>query len=398
MIKKTFNHLYNDHLYRNSMYLILNNVVTTGFGFFFWIICARLFSTEQVGYATAIISAVALVASFSFLGLTTAMIRYYPTAKDKDKLVNSCLNLSLLVSLVVTLIFLLLIPVASPKLGLVLENWKRIALFIASVVIWVGFTVINSMFIAKRESGKVVIKSVIYSVGKILLPFGLVIFGAFGIVGAYHLAALLGLGYALFFFKYRFEIDFKLVKEMFEFSFGNYISSVLGLLPSLLLPLIIANRIGASETAYFYVAWMIAGLLFFIPSAVSSSLLLEGSYSNHDLHEKTKKAYRFSYLLLIPGIILILLLGKWLLLLFGKQYSTEGLVMLQILALSSIFVAWNNIKISKFNVLHRVDKTIWINGIIAFVTIGGSLIFANGYLWMYGLMYGVGQVVGGIVR
>lgn len=390
--------IYADHLYRNSLYLILNNVVTTGFGFVFWMICARLFNTEQVGYATALISSVTLVASFSYLGLTTAMIRYYPTTEDKDKLVNSCLNLSLLVSLVVAVVFLLLIPIASPKLSLVLENWKRIGMFIGFTLVWVAFTVLSSFFIARRDASKVVVKSLIFSIVKVALPFMLVMLGLFGIVTAYHLAALVGVVYGLFFFKYRFTIDFKLIRQMFKFSFGNYIAGLLGMLPSLLLPLFIANRIGASETAYFYVAWMVAGLLFIIPGAVASSLLTEGSHSSGSLEEKTKKAYLFSYLMLIPGIIIVLLLGKWLLLLFGKEYSSEGLVMLQILAVSSIFVAWNNIRLSKFNVLHRVDKIMWVNGTIAVVTILGCVIFANGYLWMYGLMYGIGQMAGGVVR
>ena len=66
-------------LYRNSMYLILNSFVMALFGFVFWSLAAKTFSSSEVGLATAVISAVSLVASLSLLGFNTSILKF----KDK---------------------------------------------------------------------------------------------------------------------------------------------------------------------------------------------------------------------------------------------------------------------------------------------------------------------------
>jgi len=46
-----------DPLYRNSLFMAFTSVFNAGCGFFFWMIAARLYTVEQVGLATALISA-----------------------------------------------------------------------------------------------------------------------------------------------------------------------------------------------------------------------------------------------------------------------------------------------------------------------------------------------------
>jgi len=83
-ISKFYSYLTNDSLYRNSIYLILSMGVVSVFGFFFWMINARLYSAEQVGIGTTLISLMSLISSFSFLGLGNNLIKYLPTS-DKKK-------------------------------------------------------------------------------------------------------------------------------------------------------------------------------------------------------------------------------------------------------------------------------------------------------------------------
>ncbi|MFC1768591.1 oligosaccharide flippase family protein [Nanoarchaeota archaeon] len=398
MIKKILKKVHSDHLYRNSLYLILNNVVTTGFGFFFWMICAHLYSTEQVGYATAIISAVGIVSLFSFLGLNIGLMRYLPKAKDKDKLIVSCINLCGLSSIVFSILFLILLPFLSPKLGFVLESSNYLIAFVLFTLSWVMFSIVNSIFIASRKSGIVLVKSILFSMMKLILPVLVVFLGTYGILGAYYLSALVGFVFSLYYFRYSFEIDFKLIKEMFVFSFGNYVAWTLGLLPGLVIPIMITHFIGPKETAYFYVAWMIANLLYFVPSAISQSLLTEGSHSVTGLDKKVKKAYMMTFMILIPGILLFVFFGKYLLMLFGSEYAVEGFRLLQVLSVASIFYGINQIRIMKFNVTHSLRKIIMIQFLVAFVALVGSFVFADGDLILFGIIYGIANVVGVLVR
>ncbi|GAI92246.1 unnamed protein product, partial [marine sediment metagenome] len=53
---------------------MLSTGVMAVFGFFFWIINARLYSAEQVGIGTTLIPIMTLISSFSILGLGSGLI------------------------------------------------------------------------------------------------------------------------------------------------------------------------------------------------------------------------------------------------------------------------------------------------------------------------------------
>ena len=107
IISKFYNHLANDSLYRNSIYLMLSTAVMAFLGFFFWIINARLYSTEQVGIATTLISVVTLISSFSLFGFGAGLIRYLPTSKQKNEKINTGFTLVAIASIFISIIYLL---------------------------------------------------------------------------------------------------------------------------------------------------------------------------------------------------------------------------------------------------------------------------------------------------
>jgi hypothetical protein len=60
-------------------------------------------------------------------------------------------------------------------------------------------------------------------------------------------------------------------------------------LPAMVLPILITNLIGVKFSAYFYMAMMIANLLYIIPTATSQSLFAEGSHIETELKMHLKK-------------------------------------------------------------------------------------------------------------
>ena len=66
-----------DPLYKNSFFLVLSRVINVACGFFFWMIAARLYSVEDVGLATALISSLGLVILFSRFGFDFSLIRFF---------------------------------------------------------------------------------------------------------------------------------------------------------------------------------------------------------------------------------------------------------------------------------------------------------------------------------
>ena len=142
--------------------------------------------------------------------------------------------------------------------------------------------------------------------------------------------------------------------------------------PPLVLPIMVVNLLGPEQNAYFYIAWTIGSLLFAIPHAVSRSLFAEGAHFEDELGANVYRSFRFSFLILIPAIVLLLLLGEWLLLLFGVSYSANGLLLLKSLVLSSPLICINTIYFSILRVQDRIMELVIISGFTTIGTLVGS--------------------------
>jgi len=58
-------------LYKNSFLIMLSSIINAGFGFFFWVFAARLYSAEDVGITSIIL--------LSRLGSDFSLIRFFRT-------------------------------------------------------------------------------------------------------------------------------------------------------------------------------------------------------------------------------------------------------------------------------------------------------------------------------
>ncbi len=76
-------HHLHDPLFANAYFLVGNNLLSAGSGFFFWIFAARFYSPEDVGIGSALISAMGLLCMLSMLGFDIGLIRYIPNENEK---------------------------------------------------------------------------------------------------------------------------------------------------------------------------------------------------------------------------------------------------------------------------------------------------------------------------
>ena len=378
--------IWNDNLYRNSIYLILNSAIMALLGFFFWTIAARNFSSYDVGLATTVISAINIIMLFSMLGFNISFLRYLPKEKEKGRIIFTGLFFASIVNVILALVFVLGIEFFSPKLSFLVEGWQYILLFLGFSLVWLLFMLTNSILIAKRRSLIVLVKSTIYSLVKLVFVF--LFTGFFGLLVSWYLSIFMGLLFCVFFFKVEYKFDFEKVKKMFKFSSYNYFSHLFFALPGFVLPLIVTQYLDPSYTAYFYVAWMISNLILVVPTAVGQNLLTEGSYDEADLSAKFKKALIFSLAIVLFGIFCAFVLGKFLLGLFSTEYLL-GLNLLYVLALAAIPYTFNQVYISLLNVQHKIKKVVLINLTVALITIVGSILVINsgliyiGFVWLF---------------
>jgi len=386
--------LFKSPLHKNAIFLLGDSIFTSALGFIFWTAAARFYVESDVGLASTMISSITLLAIASTLGFNIGFIRFLPQAKDNEysKIINSCFTVGGILALVMALIFILGLDLWSPPLRFLRNNVYIIVIFMVFTLAWVLSILLNGVFIAARKTEYVFIKnSMFISILKLILLIilsGLVIgLAYFNIYYAWGIATIIAVVISIFIFipktrrvyKPRIQVKKESINHMLRFSGGNYVAILFNAAPYLMLPLMITNILGAEITAYFYLSWMMAGLLFFIPSAVGSSLLSEMSHEEKNYDEKIKKAGKFITMLLIPGLIIFLLFGDKLLLLFGTSYSVNAGAALQIFAISSIPLAVNSIFVTVKNAKKQVRYVIFVSAAIALSTLILSYFVMNDF-------------------
>jgi O-antigen/teichoic acid export membrane protein len=388
--RKWGHHFLSDNLFRNSVYLMLTTGLMGGLGFFFWLIAAHIFSPDEIGVGTALISAMSLISTIGLLGFNTTLIRVLPNSQNRNNEINTGSILVIGASAIISMIYLFLVPRIAPNLVIIDKNiWYAIGF-----VIMVSLASINSLtdsiFIAYRAAQYTLITDGIVTSGtKLFLPLVFVGLGAYGVFAAAGLAASIGMIASVLYliikfgYKPKLEIDWSTLKGVFTYSFANYIANLLAMAPTLVLPIIVVNRLGGAAAAYYYLAFMIINLIYAIATSVSQSLFVEGSYSEGALRGLLKRAMIVLVSIMIPACIILALAGHFILNFFGKSYGAGGADVIILLASTAPIIAAYNIG----NVLLRITRQnyamVSVNIIYAVVIIVLALLWVDrGLTWV----------------
>ena len=338
-----------DHMVRNSLYLILSSGVQAALGAAFWIIAARMFGAANVGIAGSLIAATVLIAYLALLGLNSTLVRYLPTAPDRDGLITGGLLLVAVCGAGLGLLYLLLTPVIAPRLAFVEHRPMLAAGFVLLAAATAINLLTNSVFIASRKADYTALTDgVLGGVTKVVFAVVLVGTGAYGLfcasVGGFAAAALASLLLMTTALRYRPSLrkPFRTLKPLFRFSAANYAGNVFNLLPTLVVPLIVLDRLGATAAAYYFVAFQVATLLYAAAYAVGQTFLAEGSYAEADRRQLLRRSRRVLMALCLPACLGLILVAHWVLLAFGTGYSQHGTLCLILLAVAVIPIAAND--------------------------------------------------------
>lgn len=395
-IRSSLSLYFNDPLIKNSYYLMGNTLINASVGFFFWIIAARLYSSYDIGLGSAIISSIGLLTLFSLFGFDISLIRFLPSEKNKMDMINSCLFFSSLINLILVITFIIGLSIWSPSLIFLQSNLFFGFLFCFFAILNTLNYLQISIFVGLRSAKHSLFQSIPNFFRILFLPI-LISIGTLGIYSSFGLSYLISflLGNRLIShiipeYKIRLSLKRNIVYKLFSYSLGNYIANIFINLTNFLLPLIVLNSVGANLNAYFYISWTFSSILLMIPFSISRSLLAEISYSKDTFYDNVKKSLSFSLLLLGGSLILILFLGKYLLLLFGKEYSLNSFEPLLIFSIASIPYAVNQIYITIKRLEKKIKPVIIIYLTISMITIIISYMFIKqyglniiGYAWLF---------------
>lgn len=396
--------LASDPLYRNSFFMAVTNIFNAGCGFFFWMIAARLYTVEQVGLATALISSLGLVLLFSWLGFDSSIIRFF-SSEDRGMVIGTSLTVTTATCIVAGILYILLAELLAPSM-LFLKDPRYVLAFllIGAVNSLTGIT--GNAFIAGRKAENYFLQNLLMAL-RILALVPLAFLGVFGIFGSMGLGYLASSLFGLVTLRrsittIRPQVNRDFIRKSFRFSFWNYASGILFMAPTLIIPIMVLNMLGEAEAARYYIAFAIGNMVLIIPNSLGTSLFVEGSHGK-GLKKNVLRAGGISLLLLVPAVLVLLLFGENLLRSFGVRY-VEAFDLLRIIVLSSFLVAVYSLFVPIQNVRMRVESIVKLNALRCLLLLGLSYVLMRqygilgfGYAWLMTYV-GLVLVIGWVAR
>jgi O-antigen/teichoic acid export membrane protein len=356
---KLYNHFMNDSLRRSSSFLLLSSGVGAIFGFGFWLICAHLTSSVQIGYTTTLIAYISLISTVTTLGLSNAVIRFLPNHKNKDEYFGTALAITFASSIIIGSLLIESIKYFSPKLNFAILSPTIFGLLLFLLILTSISSVASSSLLAQKDAKNIFITALWLYPLRIILPFLFPNLKLEGILTIIVVTTFIGTGYE-FYILYKkhhkkLKINISSLSDSYKFTIGNFTGTIFGMLPGTLVPIIVLNRLGPSLAAYFYIAMQFANLLGIICSSSAQAFLSEASNDKNAkryMHHFAK-GFRNMYSLLIPAALFMAIIGTQLLRFYGYTYYSHGAILLILLCVSSLFIGVNWLGDSLLNVQKR---------------------------------------------
>jgi O-antigen/teichoic acid export membrane protein len=378
-----------DSLFRNSTYLMLSTAITGLLGFVFWLLCSRHFTASQVGLAVTFISAATLISAFATLGFPNVIVRFLSQSPQKDALLSLSFAVTTFASIIAAFaVYLVLEYSHIITFHIAISHSVFASLLIICTVSITVNSILDSSFIAYRSAHYVIAKNSITSILKILLVLFLTGLGVLGIVASMTLSLSAACAFGLLLlgrtFSYRpHAAKMKtLLRSLLRFALGNYLGGIFGMLPSTVIPIIVALRLGSAQAAFFYMPFMIATFLNIIPSSIAQSFFAEASHREERVIFYFWKSLRHIALLMIPLGIIVILLAGILLALFGKDYSAEGTATLRVLVVAGFVGAGNYLGDTLLNVKKLMTRYVVMNAINSLtIVVLVYLLVPRGIVW-----------------
>jgi O-antigen/teichoic acid export membrane protein len=371
-IKRHFNQIYNDQLFRNAFYILLDTFFGSLLGLIFWILSARLYSPETIGIITTVISVQYIIIRLSLLGFDTSTVRYLPKSKNKSAILGNAFLVTGSLTLVFSIIYILFFN--HGPTALLLNNSLFGAIFVVSTLFYMFFLLVESVFLSYRKTHLTLLKNAASNIIKILLSLLLVVLGAAGLFFSWTIAlAFPVIIVASVYGIPALKIHFQELKNMAAFGFSNYLASGFSASYRSILQVVIAFSMGVVASAHFFLMYTAVSILYFVSDGFAQSLFVEGSYSNKKLFRLIVRGVLYSIAAIIPLVLVYLIFWQRILLLFGEEYLSIPFNAFAILVLSAIPCIFYHIYISVLRIRKKNMKLVLINFIFFSTVITGSM-------------------------
>lgn len=281
-----------------ALALFSTTVVTSGLGFAFWAIAARITTTEVVGRASALISAMQLIGTFATLGFHILLTAELPKRDPADvkRIVVTSLAIAGGLAFAIAAGYAVVNQYATHTSEWMYATPIGVVLFGVGAAITTVTTVVDGALIGVHQSGRQASRNLVFSLVKLIgVPVAACAIGmspqaVFSVWLLGNLVSLLVLG-----------LRTKSPKEWLttmpslrKFSplwrsaaAGYHWVNVAAHAPLLVMPIMVAAQLGPHANAGFYAALLLVSVIWIIPFHLATAMLTldcgDAAHVNHGL-------------------------------------------------------------------------------------------------------------------
>lgn len=369
---------------RTSIVHFGSQLVATVVGFLATIYFARRLGADTLGVYFLVTSVYLWLEVIASGGIRSAVTKRLSEGEDRNRRLTAALVCVSLILVLVILVLLLFSDQVESYLGVAV-----VPVLILLLVVGTTFTVLTSVLSGEH---KVHLRSLLTPVDRIartILQVALVVAGSglagllYGYLGAMVVAILVG----AYFVSTRFAVprkeDFVSILTYAKYAWLNGVNTrafastdtiVLGFFVS-------STLIGVYE-----IAWNVASILAVFGSSISQAVFPEiSSLSANDETERASDlvsdALAFTGLFTIPGLVGGLVLGEWILGIYGSEFQ-QGSLVLVILIAARLLSAYQWQFVNALGALDRPDRAFRVNLVFLVVNVGLNLVLVALYGWI----------------
>ncbi len=352
----------------NAGSLVGTTAVTSALGFVYWWLAARLFPLEAVGIASASISAMMLLGSFCMLGLGTLLITELPRQPGQEvALISTALIVVGGVGGCTGIVFTAVAPYASADFQALRVNVADIVIFAAGVSLTAITLVLDQALIGVLRGELQLWRNVLFAVAKLAVLFvaglwlshavGLTLYATWALGNALSLAALGGFVMLKGGWSGRTCLpQWRLLRKLGPAALQHHLLNLILQAPPLALPVLVTVLLSAKTNAWFYVSWMIASFIFFIPLALTMVLHAMNAAKPSTLAHTARVTISIAMVTSVLANCLLVVGTKQVLGLFGSTYAEQAAWSLRILVLAAFPLIIKNHYISICRIQDRIAR------------------------------------------
>nr|WP_296069309.1 hypothetical protein [uncultured Actinoplanes sp.] len=306
-----------------------STAVTAVLGFAYWSLIARTAAPASVGPASTLISALTLLGTIGMFGIGTMLISELSQDPGKARtLLPASLAAAGLLSLVLAVLFAVVASWLSPTLRASLASPANLGLFIAGVTLSAVTLVFDQASLGLQIAPVQLWRNTLFAAVKItLIPMVILAGGSsWSITATWILGLVLSCTIVVRPLR-RLQILSAQLPRLgalrglgWATAHHNTLNLALSV-PRMAIPVVVGLLEPGEPTAVFYAAWMIAGVLYAIPTHLATTLFAIAAGDLDALRSKTRLTVTASLAIGAIAIPPVALLAEPVMLVFGPAYA-----------------------------------------------------------------------------